>query len=395
MFKKNHALATVTAVIPTNQAEDVVRRVVEKEQLNIHLWKARGTLLHSNWVRRLFPPISPGKTVMETLVPVERVDDVMNTIVMESKLHLQAVGAIYARTYDFAHMGSKFKLPSSAKQSQESEYSHNQGKNLGIIYCIVTHQIADKISKAAINAGAHGPIVYFSEGRGLRDRLGWLRVTKEAEKEVLQVIADEDDVEEIFDAMAKAGELHLPGRGFMFRVEIEKGMFNLPSRVTHHHFEASMHQIINAIDHLSGHTHWRDQTAFDVGGQGRGTGVAFLKDLAPKIENQQCISTIVRRDQAQPLMDLMLDAGAPGVNIHYTRFTSPHDQVDEHGVQIMDEYAIMNAITSEEKAAFVCKTIEFFAEKEGIDDFCVFGSKVPQVATYVYQGKNQRKKKAA
>ena len=61
----------------------------------------------------------------------------------------------------------------------------------------------------------------------------------------------------------------------------------------------------------------------------------------------------------------------------------------------MDEYAMMDAITTEERAETICQTIEFFAEKEGIKDYCVFGSKVPQVATYTYQGKNQRKKKVA
>lgn len=397
MFTTNHSLSTVTAVLPAGVASRVVELTLAEEGASALIWNARGTLLQDRWWQRYVPPISPRKNIVQMLVPSQDVDRLVERVAQTGNLHKQSTGAVFSTPCEHAYLGSQFNAwPNSDQQSAASNQSLS--KNLSVIYCIVGRQLSDKVSRAAINTGAHGPVVYYTEGRGLRDRLGWLRITKEAQKELLMVIADEADVEEVFDAMAKAGDLHLPGRGFMYRLPVDKGLFNLPSRVANHRYEASTQQIIHAIDHLSGHTHWRDQSVFEVGGEARGAGLDFLQDIAPLLQDRVCLSAVVARDSTQAMMDLMLDNGATGLNLHYARLRSSAGQEGEEalveGARIISEYGMLRCITDSDNAAHIAAVIEAQAEDRGIKDVCVISHNVPRIATYVPGGRDYRRSQA-
>ncbi len=224
----------------------------------------------------------------------------------------------------------------------------------------------------------------------MRDRLGWLRITKNAEKEVLMVIADEADVEEVFDAMAKAGALHLPGRGFMYRLAIDTGLFNLPSRLSNHHYDANMQQIITAIDHLAGHTHWRDQAVFSVGGGGKVVGLQAPVNPDAGLD-QVCITATVRGDNMNTLLNLMLDAGAGGLSINMARFTAARAANCEIArARVNDEYAVMRCVTGADSAAAICAEVDNIEHTAGVDDLCVTTQRVPKVVTYVPTARNLR-----
>ena len=197
------------------------------------------------------------------------------------------------------------------------------------------------------------------------------------------VITEESDADGVFEAMAKAGDLHLPGRGFMYRLKIDRGMFNLPSRISHHHYDANMQQIINAIDHLSGHTHWRDQSVFDIGGQGRGVGVEVLKANPGPVEAQVCLSAWATREQCPMVMDMLLDAGAPGLNIAYARFNAAGADAYLAGARINEEYGMLQCITSATIAREICDLVQRDAEHRGLNDLCITIRDVPRVATYI------------
>ncbi|MEQ9451667.1 MAG: P-II family nitrogen regulator [Pseudomonadales bacterium] len=378
MFNNDHKLATVSAVLPSRAASQVVEQVTHGQDTHALIWQARGTLLHDHWLKRWLPPISPAKKMLQMVVPNSQVDELVNLVVDVGKLNYQATGAVFSTPHDHAYLGSEFHVWPGEELAQPS--NHRLSNSLVALYCIVPHNMSDKVSKAAINAGAHGPVVYYCEGRGLRDRLGWLRITKEHEKEVLMVICEEAEVEDIFDAMAKAGELHLPGRGFMFRLNVDKGMFNLPSRVAHHHYDASMQQMITAIDHLQGHTHWRDQSVFSIGGHGKASGIV-TRQPDNELQDQTCLTAIVKRSDMQQLVDMLLDQGAPGLSFNFARFTE--EQHDEHSLKINDEYALVRSITTSELAARICQLIERDAEGVGLRDFCLLSNDVQRVATYI------------
>ena len=384
MFASDHKLSLVTAVLPSSSADEVVDSLVVEQQTPVLVSQARGTVLQDqHWWKSWIPPISPEKTMLRAVVPSHQVDQVVDSIILKGRLDKQAAGAVFSTPCEHAYVGTEFYAGDNANAAKKDKQEAPQlTQDLSAIFCSVGHQLSDKVAKAAINAGAHGPVVYYAEGFGMRDRLGWLRITKEHEQEVLMVIADDTDVEDIFDAMAKEGEFHLPGRGFMYRLPVEKGMFNLPSRVGNHHYAANTQQIINAIDHLTGHTHWRDQSIFEVGESGRGVGVEFLREHQNKVVDQVCFSIMASRDQTQVLCDLIIDAGAPGVNINYGSLETRSAKEYAHA-HFHPEYSAMRCILDEDTAEDVARAIEAEAEMRGLRDLCVLVNRVPRVAKYV------------
>ena len=389
MFKSSYRVSFVTAVLPTSTAGDTLNALVEDEHVNALVAKARGTLLHEHWWKAWVPPISPTKTKVQLLVPDQDLDRVLGLIVEHGKLHMQASGAVFSHSADSAYIGTKCHLISPDQIPPPQTHRHEMKSNLHAIFCVVSHSASDKVAKAAISAGAHGPVVYFTEGHGLRDRLGWLRITKENEQEVLMIIADDSDFEVIFDAMAKAGELHLPGRGFMYSLDINKGMFNLPSRLSQQQFGANMQQIIHAIDHLSGHTHWRDQAVFKLGEDKLALEAASAKHRDVCVPDQRCLTVVVDRDSTQLAMDLLLDAGAPGLNLSYARLLGYENRHLAHG-QLDEEYAVMHCILPPHKAQVVSQAIEEHAAAAGLHDLCALNQHAPLCANYIPGKKEHR-----
>ena len=396
MFNSKHHISLITAVLPSPSAKAVINDLTSNEVTDVLVSNARGTLLRDHWWKSWVPPISPSKTMLRMVVPARDVDRVVNTVIVEGRLDLQAAGAVFSTPCESAYVGSEFHNLRTKETLNTTTESNKLSENLSAIFCSVGHGLSDRIAKAAINAGAHGPIVHYAEGKGLRDRLGWLRITKDSEQEILMVLADNSDVEGIFAAMAKAGEFHLPGRGFMYRLPVDKGMFNLPSRIANPHYPANTQQIIHAIDHLTGHTHWRDQAVFDVGGEGKGIGLNLGQQNKQELTNQICFSAVVNRDQSQDFMDLMLDAGAPGLNVSYSRFVAMYEDKHEHpdlaNAHINQEYATIRCITNQATADSVTEAVESQAEEKGIKDVCVLAHAVPRIAKYVPGTKDHRAK---
>lgn len=394
MFSQDHGYSTVTAVMPNHSTATVIDAVFEHTGASALTWSARGTLIQDHWRRRWLPAVSPARTMIQMLVPDDEVALVVANVVRTAKLDQQATGAVFSSPCAHTYLGSSFRAWPVAEASDACAVQLDLNATLSVIYCIVGHGSSERVTRAAMDAGAHGPVVYYSEGRGLRDRLGWLRITKEAEKEVLMVVADEADAEEVFTAMAKAGQLHLPGRGFMYRMPITAGLYNLPSRVSHHHYDANMQQVINAIDHLAGHSHWRDQSVVDIGG-GKGAGIDALPPGGKVLEDQKCLTAIVNRDQLQGLIDLLLASGAPGLNVNHARMASPASDERAADPRVSREYSQLRCITDAETAARIASALEAQAESQGLDDLCLLVQEVPRVMTYVPGNRNFRRRKVA
>ena len=382
MIQLNGASSVVTAILPREFDHEASAALYENHGLGVLAWDARGTLLQDQWWKRWVPPISPAKTMLQLLVPSNEVDNVERTIIQAANLDKQSTGAIYSTPCLQAYCGSGFDAWDQDWLGSGGEQPANLTASLSVIHCIVDHQNSERVCKAAIQAGGHGPVVFYSEGRGLRDRLGWLRITKEHEKEVVSVIAEEEDADRIFEAMADAGSMHLPGRGFMYRLPIAKGMFNLRSRATLHHHDASMQQVISAIDHLAGHRHWRDSHVVNVSGNGRAAG---LKDISPLValNNQVCLTTICQREDASVLMDIMLEAGASGLNFNYSRYRDELDVVERKGSHLSKEFASLRCITHADTAEEICRLMGTASVEERVTDFCAYLVKASRVATYV------------
>ena len=94
--------------------------------------------------------------------------------------------------------------------------SQTVSTQMHLITCVVQRGKGDRISKAAIKAGAGGTTAFFARGTGTRERLGLLGLAIVPEKEVVLILCSEEESSRIFDAIAKAGELDVPGMGIAY-----------------------------------------------------------------------------------------------------------------------------------------------------------------------------------
>jgi nitrogen regulatory protein PII len=85
-----------------------------------------------------------------------------------------------------------------------------------LITCVVQRGHADKVAKAATQAGAKGATIFFARGLGARDQLGLLGLAIVPEKEVIMIVCREGETKALFDAMVEAGHLHTPGMGIAY-----------------------------------------------------------------------------------------------------------------------------------------------------------------------------------
>lgn len=103
--------------------------------------------------------------------------------------------------------------------------------DISLITCIVQKGIADKIVKAAREAGAQGATVYYAKGTGVRERLGLFGVAVEVEKEVINIVVPKEQVEQIIEKMYLAGKLDTPGMGFIYATSLDKAATFIPEDV--------------------------------------------------------------------------------------------------------------------------------------------------------------------
>ena len=75
-----------------------------------------------------------------------------------------------------------------------------------LITCVVQRGHADKVAKAAAQAGAKGATIFF----------GLLGLAIVPEKEIVMIVCREGETAAIFNAIVEAGHLHTPGMGIAY-----------------------------------------------------------------------------------------------------------------------------------------------------------------------------------
>lgn len=102
--------------------------------------------------------------------------------------------------------------------------------NLVLITCIVERGEGDQIVEAAKKAGATAATISFARGTGIREQMGLLGIAIQAEKEIIEIVIDKAVGDVVFEAMAEEGQLHLPGKGFIYMVDCLKAHTFIPEK---------------------------------------------------------------------------------------------------------------------------------------------------------------------
>jgi len=103
--------------------------------------------------------------------------------------------------------------------------------DVSLITCVVQRGLADDVIKAAQEAGAQGATTYYARGSGVRERLGILGVAVEVEKEVINIVVANDQVERVFEKIYLAGQLDTPAMGIIYTTPLEKLATHIPDEI--------------------------------------------------------------------------------------------------------------------------------------------------------------------
>jgi nitrogen regulatory protein P-II 1 len=97
--------------------------------------------------------------------------------------------------------------------------------DLRLITCVVERGRAAELVQVALRAGAPAATIWFARGSGIRERLTLLlKIAISPEKEVIDVVVSAEKADAIFEAMAAAAEIDLPGKGIIWMIPILKAV---------------------------------------------------------------------------------------------------------------------------------------------------------------------------
>jgi len=127
------------------------------------------------------------------------------------------------------------------------------------ICCITRRGRGDNVARISLDAGVCVPSIHFGIGTGVRNKMGILRITIPAEKEIINSFTAPNEADGIMDMMIAAGRLDQPGSGFIYTYPVKKGLINMRVARGEQRHPASIEQIISALDHLKGNIEWRQR----------------------------------------------------------------------------------------------------------------------------------------
>jgi nitrogen regulatory protein PII len=329
-FVVRHNMSLVTLIVARHRTGKVLNELLANGVHHAHFSAGRGTLIQDKWYQSLLPMISPELEVIQMVVPDPKVDEVMELAVVHANLRRSGAGAVYCVPCDDLYARDEFPLwPLDERERRDEDASMHLNENMTMIQYISQGERTDAICRSAMNVGSHGPVVQYSEGQGLRDRLGWLKITSKPIKEAITVLVDNVDANLVFAAMAKAGQVQLPGHGLIFSMPVQKAIVNIDTVYSQTRHAASAQQIIKAIDDLKGNKEWRAQSEIDMqGGQAAGLDFMTRSTQARVFRNMSRLTIIVARSKAGEVSRKVQEFGAPGVNIDHAQYHQPEEHQD-------------------------------------------------------------------
>ena len=377
MLMERKDVSIVTAILPQTRAQRILDKIFEQFGLDCLLFDARGTLKHDHWYEAFIPVINPEYEYMQFIVRDCYVNQFLNYLTTQAKLKTSGSGAVFVTPCsDFSTTSERFSTEITQKKINES--TNLQSNNLSAIFALVQSGRTDAAIRAAMQAGSHGPIVYYAEGRGIRDKIAWLKITKKPYEEVILVIVNDVDKEGIVNAIVNAGRINSPGGGILLDLPLSYGFSSLSTSISNSKTLASSHQIVAAIDQLMGNSDWRD--------------TSLLTDKANKKlthnkkdqegESDTLLNLICPRKSVDFFVDKAIEYGASGANITYAKHFAGKSDIDPSGFSIHHEVGCIKIVSPTDLAnELYNKFIQFCKNTEKVN-LSVYKQKLNQRIRY-------------
>ena len=231
-------------------------------------------------------------------------EGIMGTIIEALELHQAGRGSIYSCPVKLCTDGLEL-----VHRVAGSTCNYPLHEGLAHITCIVQRGQGNAIVQAALDLGFSVPHVSFGEGTGIRDKLGLLRITIPASKDIITFVVSRNEAREALDLLVDTGRLDLPGKGFIYLYDLAKGMVNTRFFRGKQRYAASMEQIIGAVDELKGTVDWRKKES----------GVASGRTARRYLENLVFYNMSCNEGRAADLVSAAMASGAAGATINRIR----------------------------------------------------------------------------
>ena len=387
-FFERDDFSLVTLIIPQVKLPHCLEMVQSHWPYNAVQFDCRGTLVRDNWLQTFLPTMNPECEYLQFMVNDADVDEFMAFCVDVNDLHLPGAGAIFTAKCTSLKSNADAVAAYCDRDSQTAVESSKPFKNnLYAVYALIQSGRTEQAIKAAMQAGSHGPIVYFVEGRGTRDRAGWLKITKKPYEEVVMVLVEDIDRESVIEALVTAGRVGTLGSGVVFDMPVGQGLVNLPTSLGNRSQRSTNEQITAAIDELMGSSDWRNRRTLDA--------------LVSRVESQHSeqlnrpksvlLNAFLPRKYANDFLDQVLIIGIPGANVTYAKRFSADDETNEQGVQIHHELVQVRMVVPVTESANYSSALQAFATEQGYSGVTIYEQDLEQVIRYQIKAKDTEK----
>lgn len=373
-------ICIVTAIIPQHHAQFCMEEIASMHSLGAIQFDARGTLSHNSWYQRFLPTVNPEYEYLHYMLPREDVDAFMAYLIKTARLDLPGAGAVFyipCKNYEtnVPRMYCETRKSLATVDATKVHMKTDQTAVFGIMQSGRT----DAAIRSAMRAGSHGPIVYFSEGRGTRDQIGWLRITKKPYDEVIMAVVNNVDKDFIVNAIVDAGRINMPGGGLLYEQPVEKGVINLTSTSSRSNVLANERQMVAAIDELMGTPNWRDRRDILLNPALQANRIVDKKED----RHLQLLTVLVSRNQTYPVVDVAMAAGASGANITFAKqMGGKLDRDERTGFTIHQEIGLIRIVIEQEKIADVRKQLADFCGNEDLGNITMYEQDVSAMNRY-------------
>ncbi|MFT5170671.1 MAG: nitrogen regulatory protein P-II 1 [Candidatus Marinamargulisbacteria bacterium] len=365
----------ITAILRKGVAESIMSKGVLDACRMAVVINARGTLAREKWYQRLLPIMHPEQEILELLAPNEGVDSLMSYIIQAGGLQRYGSGTIYCMPCEKAIISGPEKKAGKEKFPKNLKPVQGLKEDLTAIFCILQRNKADSLAKSVIEAGTPGPSIAYGIGRGIRDRLGLIRLAINPEKELMRVVVDSIESEPIFDLMIREGRLHIPGEGFIYMVKLQKGLVNMSGVYSRSVHSASIPEIIKALDELKGTASWRQRVSYDES-QGEVKERKYLENLT----RLTCVSS---RANGEAVIQAALSAGAPGASVSYGVALGEEKRLGNSKIMLNNEKEMIEFTLAPNKVTEVLSAIQKAEKGLNGDTSLFYTHKVPKAYTYL------------